>query len=135
SRGRHCGGPGLGGGCATARRARGRSLSGSLAGTVTAALRPREGRAIMKLRTLIADDEPLARRRLRRLLRAAPCVELVGECGDGVATVAAVERERPDLLLLDVQMPELDGFGVLEALSPARRPVTIFVTAYDSYPI
>src|SRR5262249_53415620 len=105
------------------------------AGTFTAALRPREERAIMKLRTLIVDDEPLARRRLRRLLRAAPCVELVGECGDGVAAVEAVERERPDLLLLEVQMPELDGFGVLEALSPARRPVTVFVTAYDSYAI
>src|SRR5262245_49237062 len=105
------------------------------------AARPRAGarrgkeRAIVKLRTLIVDDEPLARRRLRRLLRAAPCVEMVAECGDGLSAVAAVERERPDLLLLDIQMPELDGFAVLEALPAGRRPVTVFVTAYDSYAI
>jgi two-component system LytT family response regulator len=89
----------------------------------------------VKLRTLIVDDEPLARRRLRRLLRAAPCIELVAECGDGLSAVAAVERERPDLLLLDIQMPELDGFAVLEALPSGHRPVTVFVTAYDSFAI
>src|SRR5262249_21399673 len=98
-------------------------------------MRSRKERPIVVLRTLIVDDEPLARRRLRRLLRAAPRVELVGECGDGVAAIEAVERERPDLLLLDIQMPEIDGFGVLGALPPPQRPVTIFVTAYDSYAI
>src|SRR5262249_62295565 len=132
SRGRHCGGPGLGGGCATARRARGRSLSGSLAGTVTAALRPREGRAIMKLRTLIVDDEPLARRRLRRLLRAAPCVELVGECGDGLSAVAAGGGERPGPLLPGNQMPEVDGFAGPQARPARLRAVCGLARAHDA---
>ena len=85
------------------------------------------------IRTVIADDEPLARQRLRRMLRREPDVRLVAECGDGSATVGAVLREAPDLLFLDVQMPELDGFGVLQALPADRLPVTVFVTAFDHY--
>lgn len=86
----------------------------------------------MTLRTLIVDDEPLARRRLARLLADADVV-LVGQCGDGAAAVAAIEQLNPDLVLLDVQMPEIDGFGVLEALPAAARPVVVFVTAHDAY--
>jgi len=85
------------------------------------------------LRVLIADDEPLARQRLRRLLRREPEVEVVAECGDGPATVAGLMTHAPDLLFLDVQMPELDGFAVLRAIPADRLPVTIFVTAYDRY--
>jgi two-component system LytT family response regulator len=85
------------------------------------------------LRVLLVDDEPPARRRLRALLRDEPGVEIVGECEDGEQAVDAVRRLTPDLLLLDVQMPGLDGFEVIEALGPARRPAVIFVTAYDEY--
>jgi two-component system LytT family response regulator len=85
------------------------------------------------LRVVLADDELLARQRLRRLLRREQDVRIVAECADGPATVTAVLRESPDLLLLDVQMPELDGFGVLRALPPERMPVTVFVTAFDQY--
>lgn len=85
------------------------------------------------LRVLIADDEPLARQRLRRLLRREAEVEVVAECADGPATVAGLMTHAPDLLFLDVQMPELDGFAVLEAVPAESLPVTIFVTAYDQY--
>ena len=84
-----------------------------------------------KIRTLIVDDEPLARERIADLLDGDAEFEIVGECGDGLAAVAAIEAHKPDLLFLDVQMPELDGFGVLEAIEEA--PVIIFVTAYDQY--
>ena len=85
------------------------------------------------LRVVVADDELLARQRIRRLLRRESDVRIVAECPDGAATVAAVLREAPDLLFLDVQMPELDGFAVLRALPPERVPVTVFVTAFDQY--
>src|SRR5262249_41835978 len=84
-----------------------------------------------KIRTLIVDDEPLARERIADLLDGDAEFEIVGECGDGLAAVAAIEAHKPDLLFLDVQMPELDGFGVLEAIE--ETPVIIFVTAYDQY--
>lgn len=84
------------------------------------------------LRVLIVDDEPLARQRLVGLLEGHD-VEIAGECGDGLAAVAAIEAQAPDLLFLDVHMPKLDGFGVLEAIAPERMPVTVFVTAYDQY--
>jgi two-component system, LytTR family, response regulator len=87
----------------------------------------------MTLRTLIVDDEPVARRRLRRLLRLAPDVEVVAECGDGATAVEAIRSATPDLVLLDVQMPELDGFGVIQALGAERLPTIVFVTAHDQY--
>ncbi len=87
----------------------------------------------MKIRTLIVDDEPLARDRLDQLLQDEPEIEIVGKCGDGREAVAAIEKARPDLVFLDVQMPELDGFGVLEALGPGSMPVIVFVTAYDQF--
>ncbi len=89
----------------------------------------------MKIRTLIVDDEELARERLRALLGAETDLEIIGESADGASAVEAIVREQPDLLFLDVEMPELDGFGVLEALRPARVPVVIFTTAFSQHAI
>jgi two-component system LytT family response regulator len=88
------------------------------------------------LRALIVDDEPPARRRLRKLL--GPMIDegrihLVGEARDGVEALDVLEQEGVDLVFLDIQMPELDGFDVLERLRPQQRPIVIFTTAYDSY--
>lgn len=85
------------------------------------------------MRVLLVDDEPLARKRLRTLLEAEPDVDIVGECGDGAQAVETIRALRPDLVFLDVRMPELDGFGVLEALGEDPRPAVIFVTAYDRF--
>lgn len=87
------------------------------------------------LRVLIVDDEPLARRGLRVRLERLPDVEIVSECGSGSEAVAAIETHAPDVVLLDVQMPELDGFDVIDAVGVDRMPVTIFVTAYDAHAI
>ena len=85
------------------------------------------------IRVLIVDDEPLARRRLRRLLANHRDVEILGDCGDGAAAITAILQQRPDLVFLDVQMPEMGGFEVLRALPAASSPFVIFVTAYDRY--
>src|SRR5271157_4362422 len=87
----------------------------------------------MKIRTLIVDDEPLARDRLRQLLQNEPDIELIGECADGREAVTAIKKVPPELLFLDVQMPELDGFGVLEAVGTGPMPVIVFVTAHDRF--
>jgi two-component system LytT family response regulator len=87
----------------------------------------------MKIRALIVDDEPLARERLRSLLQDESDIELSGEFENGTKAVDAIRQDAPDLLFLDVQMPELDGFGVLQAIGPDRVPAVIFVTAYDEY--
>lgn len=87
----------------------------------------------MKIRVVFADDEPLARERLRRLLAQEPDIEIVAECADGVSAVAALKEHSPDLAFLDVQMPELDGFGVVASLEASRRPEIIFVTAHDQF--
>ena len=87
----------------------------------------------MIIRTLIVDDEPLARERLRRLLAAEADVELVGECGDGNEAIARVVETQPDLLFLDIQMPECDGFGVVEAIQGGRTHEIIFVTAFNQH--
>ncbi len=89
----------------------------------------------MKIRALIADDEPPARERVRHLLRDHPDIEIVAECADGPAAVAGVTEHAPDLLFLDVQMPGLDGFGVLAALPQEKLPVIIFTTAYDQHAV
>lgn len=85
------------------------------------------------LRALIVDDEPLARRRLIRLLKDEPEIEIVGECDDGPSAVNAAKRLAPDVMFLDVQMPGMDGFDVIETLGPTRCPAVVFVTAYDEY--
>ena len=86
-----------------------------------------------KIRALIVDDEHLARKKIRTLLAGEPEIEIIGECATGPAAVASLQQQSPDLLFLDVQMPGLDGFGVLQAVDPERWPVIIFVTAYDQY--
>lgn len=83
------------------------------------------------VRVLIVDDEPLARAHLRTLLGTRDDVVVAGECGDGRSAVEAIRRERPDLVLLDIQMPELDGLGVVREVGAAHMPAVIFVTAYD----
>ena len=87
----------------------------------------------MTLRAIVVDDEPIARTRLRALLASEPRVEIVAECEDGVGALDAVRRLQPDLMFLDVQMPGLDGFDVVELLRPDGCPAVIFVTAYDKY--
>lgn len=84
------------------------------------------------LRVVIADDEPLARERLQQLLALQADVEVVAECATGRETLAAVGRTAPDLLFLDVTMPDLDGFGVIEAL-PQPAPAVVFVTAHQRF--
>jgi two-component system LytT family response regulator len=83
---------------------------------------------------LIVDDEPLARRRLRQLLQTAADVAVVGECEDGPSAVASVRRLEPDLILLDVQMPGMDGFDLVAELG-LECPAVVFVTAYDRYAV
>jgi len=91
--------------------------------------------AFVKVRAIIADDEPLARERVRSLLAEEPDVEVVAECSNGAQTLKATQEHRPDLLFLDVQMPRLNGFEVLEALEPDQIPVVIFTTAHDDHAI
>ncbi|NMO14560.1 response regulator transcription factor [Pyxidicoccus fallax] len=85
------------------------------------------------IRTLVVDDEPLAREGVRLLLANDPEVSVVGEAGNGPDAVRLIREQRPDLVLLDVQMPELNGFEVLARLAPGEVPAVIFVTAYDRY--
>ena len=85
------------------------------------------------IRALIVDDEPIARAGLRKLLEAEADVSVVGECRDGAEAVARIRSDRPDLVFLDVQMPELTGFEVLSSLAPDELPAIVFVTAYDAY--
>jgi two-component system LytT family response regulator len=85
------------------------------------------------LRVIIVDDEPLARERLHDLLALESDIDIIGECADGRQAISAIRELAPDLVFLDVQMPELDGFGVLEELGPETTPVVVFVTAYDQY--
>lgn len=87
----------------------------------------------MKLRTLIVDDEAPARERVRKLISDNSLIELIGEAEDGIKAVEAIEELNPDLVLLDIQMPWLDGFGVIKMLQ--NPPLIIFVTAYDEYAI
>ena len=87
------------------------------------------------IRTMIVDDEPLARRRLRTLLALHPDVELVAECDDGPEAVEVINRERPDVVFLDVQMTTLDGLDVVRALGVSPPPAIVFVTAFDQYAV
>src|SRR5215475_13395776 len=83
-------------------------------------------------KVLIVDDERLSRRRVRRLLSLEPDCEVTGECANGVDAVAALRQSRPDIVFLDVQMPEMDGFEVARAMSDTR-PLVIFTSAWDEY--
>lgn len=87
------------------------------------------------MRTIIADDEHLARKKMRVLLGSESGIHVVAECRDGKQTIAAVHAHNPDLLLLDIRMPDLDGFQVLGEIPTDEMPVVIFTTAYDHYAI
>jgi two-component system LytT family response regulator len=89
----------------------------------------------MKIRALIVDDEPLARKRIRLLAQEDPLLEILGECANGAEALAAMQRARPDVLFLDVQMPEMDGFELLERLPREALPVVIFTTAFDQHAV
>jgi two-component system, LytTR family, response regulator len=92
-------------------------------------------RAAKRIRTLIVDDEPLARQNILALLKGDAEVEVVGEAGSGAEALRAIAKHSPDLLFLDIQMPELNGFDVLERIEAEKLPVVIFVTAFDHYAI
>lgn len=86
-----------------------------------------------RIRTLIVDDEPLARSNITALLRHDPDIAVIGEAGSGLEAIAEIRHQSPDLVFLDVQMPECDGFDVVEFLGNDLPPAVIFVTAYDQY--
>jgi two-component system LytT family response regulator len=86
-----------------------------------------------RIRALVVDDEPLARSNVTVLLRRDPEIEVVGECGSGMEAIVEIRGSKPDLVFLDVQMPECDGFDVLEMLGGELPPAVVFVTAYDQY--
>ena len=88
---------------------------------------------MQKIRTLVVEDEPMARDRVKALLQQQPDIEIVGECGDGAQAVSAIERLGPELVFLDVQIPVMDGFDVIEAVPADRLPMIVFTTAYDEY--
>ena len=87
----------------------------------------------MKIRAFIVDDDPVERKRLRLFLKSAHDIEVSAECGNGFEALRAQEKQSPDLIFLDVQMPELDGFGFLQRLPPDDLPTVIFMTAYDDF--
>lgn len=95
-------------------------------------MKPRDN-DLEKIRALIVDDEPLAREGILMRLKQAADVEVIGECGNGREAVTVIRREVPDLVFLDIQMPRLDGFGVVEAVGVKQMPHVIFVTAYDEH--
>ena len=86
-----------------------------------------------KIRTLIVDDEPLARERIRALLSEQADVEVVGEARDGEEAVQAILSHEPDLVFLDIQMPKMDGFEVIRTVGPDNMPLVVFVTANDQH--
>jgi two-component system LytT family response regulator len=89
----------------------------------------------MKIRTILVDDEPLARNKLKLFLADEPDFEIVRECTNGKDAIAALNKHRADVLFLDIQMPEVDGFEVVESVSPDRLPYVVFVTAHDAFAV
>ena len=87
------------------------------------------------MRVIIADDESLARDKLRLMLGSEPGVQIVAECGNGAETLEALSNYKPDLLFLDIKMPDLDGFEVLNKTAEAQMPIVIFTTAYDQHAV
>jgi two-component system LytT family response regulator len=88
-----------------------------------------------RIRVLVADDEPVARRRVTRLLKEDPDIDVIAECGGGLEAVDRIRSEMPDLVFLDIQMPDLDGIRVIERVGVERMPPVVFVTAYNEYAI
>ncbi len=88
-----------------------------------------------KIRAMVVDDEAMARERVVSLLRQEQDIELIGECSDGQQAVNAINSQQPDLVFLDVQMPAVDGFRVIEQVGPEKMPAVVFVTAYDEYAV
>lgn len=86
-----------------------------------------------RIRTLIVDDEQIARSRIRKLVAEDPDIDLIGECSNGAEAVTMIKDKSPDLVFLDIQMPDLDGFGVIDKLDPNKAPFIIFATAYHEY--
>ena len=89
----------------------------------------------MKIRIIIVDDEPLARNKLKLFLAKEPDIEIVRECANGREAIAALGKYRADVMFLDIQMPEIDGFGVVGAVAPERLPFVVFVTAHDAFAV
>jgi two-component system LytT family response regulator len=87
----------------------------------------------VKIRTLIVDDEPLARERVKRFLKDERDIDIIGECGNGADAIDAIHQKEPDLVFLDIQMPEKNGFDVIRSINGNHLPTIIFVTAYDQY--
>lgn len=90
-------------------------------------------KAKKRIKTLIVDDEPLARQNIHLLLKKDPEIEMIGECGSGAEALKIIKERSPDLMFLDIQMPEVSGFDVLEKLNGVNIPVVVFVTAFDQY--
>ena len=88
-----------------------------------------------RFKVIVVDDEPLALQRIARLVQQEPAFDLVDACSSGESAVDRIIELQPDIVFLDVQMPEMDGFGVLAALDPGAMPSVIFVTAYDEYAV
>lgn len=88
-----------------------------------------------KIRAVIVDDEPLARRRVRKLLSADSEIDIICECSNGNDAITTLQTQNPHLVFLDVQMPQINGFDVLEAIDKEKMPLVIFVTAYDKYAV
>jgi two-component system LytT family response regulator len=109
------------------------NMSMSTSPTPSASSSPSPAAPPRTIRALIADDEPLARERMRSLLGAEQDIEIVGEARDGVETDEAILSQSPDLVFLDVHMPKLDGFEVIQTVGPDRMPAVVFVTAYDQH--
>jgi two-component system, LytTR family, response regulator len=105
----------------------------TIAHDTTSHTAPDPRRTMKKIKTLVVDDEPLARERLATLLGAEADIEVVAQCRDGEEAVAAIQDHSPDLVFLDVQMPQMSGFDVIEAVGTDRMPLVIFVTAYDQH--
>jgi two-component system LytT family response regulator len=85
------------------------------------------------IRTLVVDDDAASRQRIRALLEREPDIAVIGECVDGAEAIPRIRAEAPELVFLDVQMPQVDGFGVVEAIGPAKMPVTVFASAYVEF--
>ncbi len=86
-----------------------------------------------KIKALIVDDEPLARDRIRQLVKDDPELDIIGECGNGQEAVVAIQSENPDLVFLDIQIPELNGFEVIQSIGVDKMPCVIFITAFDKF--